>query len=386
MKKYQLLSGCILCFGMLIACFGCKQGEEKAVREYSTNFALKAQANQLDSLSEIYPFLEYADSVYINFDADSLKVESAGDGLYKVTFNSTSSMLVKYAEDGKMTITETTGIMAWPQESMSFANSIGGIKGEMNDSARLIVMNNLDAVKSALFNDYVHSRKNAIKVGNVKITHEAMYGMDEGRGYVNLINTTDKEIRGEEYVIDEKHYYCHMGYEGSSHYTQKGKDIPANGIVKHNFSYSGHGCIENINVIMKTPSVEEFLAGYTPKGDEWANYAKAHPEALRLNKEKLANGPYEITGKIGGKYAITMHLNQGMQEGEYYYNNQGKNNTLKLDIKSFNPRTGAIVIEETAPDGKKTGAFTGTLTQNSFKGTMSVNNGQAYDFDLNVNR
>lgn len=384
MKKNQLLYVGLISLGLLSGCSGGKSDEEQAVKEFSTNFAAKVQANQLDSLRAVYPLLENVDSVYMSFNADSLKIEQAGEGLYKVRFNSASSMLVKYAEDGKISVKETTGVVAWPAESVAFAKGIGGVKGEMTDSAAMIVMDNLDGVRASLADEYINSRKNAINVGSIKITKQPMYGMDEGRGYVTLTNTTDQPIKGSEYSIIERHYYCHMGVEESYNRSEKGRDIPAKGSIKHNFSYSGHGFLQNVKVSMKTPSAEEFMANYTPKGDEWANYAKAHPEALRLKTDKLANGPYEITGKIGGKYAVTMHLNEGMKDGSYYYNKNGAKKPLTLKVKSFNPRTGAIVIEETAPDGKMSGTFTGTLSKDAFKGKMDVYNGNSFDFDLAV--
>lgn len=71
MKKLQLICASAI---VLTLAGSCSDGNEKAVRDFATDFATKVQNHQTDSLAAIYPGIEAADSIALTLVADSITV------------------------------------------------------------------------------------------------------------------------------------------------------------------------------------------------------------------------------------------------------------------------------------------------------------------------
>lgn len=135
---------------------------------------------------------------------------------------------------------------------------------------------------------------------------------------------------------------------------------------------------------MKELSNEEFMAGYTPVGNEYEAYVKEHGDEVSAAGKKLSDGPYHIQGKLGGKYAVHITLDRGMKQGSYYYDKMGPSARLELKVLDFNPKTGKLILEEHNDMGQVTGTFTGTLSSTGFVGQMTSYQGKIYDFNMTV--
>lgn len=359
-------------------------GGNKDVENFAVDFGNKVAANKLDSVRMLYPAAAEADSLALTFAADSISVEPMEkDGEFKVTYANGKYIIVNRAEDGTITVKESTGLFAYPKEGMDFATQVGGLKPGLSDVKVAEVMANMPGLKTKLYEDYIATLKNALVVGKLKITKQIAFMMDEGHGYYPLTNTTDQPIAAKDYTLNFRASWINMMSEGSRSYSEKGKkDIPAKGTIQVPVSFSGRSGVELMSATVAKPTMEEFLSNYKPTGKEYEEYAKTVVPAAG---GKLSDGPYTITGKIAGKYAIHMTLDKGMKTGSYYYDNKGAANKLTLSIKSFDPKSGRIIIEEKTKSGEISGTFTGTLTTTNFTGEMEVSsNGKNHPFSLAV--
>ncbi|MCM1378056.1 MAG: hypothetical protein NC097_07005 [Clostridium sp.] len=383
MKKIGIIVSFALLMCMIVSCADKK---EKMVREFSENFAQQVGNNELDSLKMIYPAIEMADSLALEFNADSLGVEKTEkEDIYLVSFNKDAKMKVKVSEDGRMTVVETIGLFQYPQSKKKFAEKVGAFKKNSNptDVQMAEIMDNIDGLRMKLFDEFVTRRKSAIKNLGFTTTKEPMFGMDEGKGYYTLKNTTDQPIKGDEYTITWEYYYIGFGVEESNHKIEKGVDIPANGTTRVPSSFSMHGGGNIANITMNTPTEEDFFEKFIPKGNEYAEYVKTL-DPTTGDRGRLSDGPYKIKGKLGGKYPIHMTINKGMRDGSYYYDKSGPNNSLTLTVNVFNKRTGEIKLDERNAKGEITGTFSGTLTPSTFVGEMKAYTGKIYNFNLEV--
>lgn len=386
MKALHIYISLLLVGSLLTSC----SHKKKAVEEFATDFAEKVEDNQLEQLEKSYPDIEYADSVAIDFDKKALSVEEGDmDGEFVIDYGDGTSMTVKIDDNDKITVVESTGLFKYPKQKLEFARKTGAIKKSYNDAEMAEAMNNFDDMVSFLYEENAKTRKNAIKNLGYTITKNITFAMEEGRGYYTLKNTTDRPISGSEYTVTWTYTYMGCGMVDSSHKTEKGKDIPANGTVRFNFSFTGHEDATLSNIVMKQLSQDEFLSTYTPTGDEYKRFMETVKPQKKTpvrkgDKNALSDGPYTIVGKIGGKYAVHISLDKGMKTGSYYYDKNGANATLALTITNFNRQTGKLTMEERNDKGEITGTFTGTLTPDSYKGEMTAFNGKTHSFDMKV--
>lgn len=378
MKQTTPIAVALLSATLLCAC----SGKKKEVSNFAADFAQKVEAGKVDSLKMVYPAIADADSIAIKFVADSLKVdETDKDGVYSVSYGNGVTALMQRADDGRITVVETKGLFAYPKDKITFAQKTGALKPGINDAEKARIMADVESMAEAIYEKYSARRKGAIQNLGLTITRDIMFMMDTGSGYYTLKNTTDKPISGNEYTITWLDEY--IGIVDSRGYrVEKGKDIPAYGTVRLPITFTGHAHTDIHKITMKELSADEFMAIYTPTGNEYETYLKENGSSSGKMNEKLSDGPYKIKGKLGGKYAIHMTLDKGMKTGSYYYDKNGAGNPLTLLIKSFNPRTGKIKIEEHNAKGEVTGTFTGTLSATSFSGKMTSFQGKTYAFDM----
>lgn len=383
MNKIKSVGCMALCALLLVGC----DSHKKDVKNLANEIGRQASKNMIDSVAAKYPQAAFADSLALAFHPDSIEVsKSDQEGIYDVRFNSKASMKVKVADDGSLSVTESKGLFYYPAEKIAFAKKVGAFKDEISDAELAKKMINVDNMSSSLFKEYVESRKNAIKNLGFTVTREIMFMMDTGEGYFTLKNTTDKPISADEYEITWSNEYIGFGIEKSSNSIGKGnKDIPANGTVRIYSNFTGHDFSDIRAITMKTPSQKSFFENFEPKGTEYADYVKVNGE-VEPSATKLSDGPYVIAGKLGGKYPIHINLEKGMEKGTYYYDKSGPSATLDLVVKSFNPRSGDLVLQETNAKGDVTGTFTGKMTADNYKGEMRAFTGKTYEFDLAVQK
>lgn len=380
MKGFKTLVGALVSALLLT---GCQDAHMKAVQDFADDLGRQASKNMIDSVVAKYPAVELADELSLAYYPDSIQVRKAAEeGIYEVRFNSKASMKVKVAEDGSIKVIESRGLFKYPEEKIQFAKNTGAFSGDIPDEELARKMIIVDNMATELFNKYVNSRKDAIKNVGFTMTKEPMFAMDDGEGYYTLQNTTDQPISADEYEITWSDSFAYGNVHESNDEIGKGRNIPANGTVRIPVFFSGRYFQEIRSITMKTPTQASFFRNYKPQGTEYAGYVDEHGE--EITGKKLSDGPYIIAGSLGGRYPVHINLEKGMKKGTYYYDKNGSSNTIALSVKSFNRRTGEIIMEETNEKGEVTGMFTGKLTSTKFEGEMKAFTGKTYKFNLDV--
>lgn len=383
MRKIFYFANCLIALAILASC---SSKEEKAVKAFAEDFGEKASENEIDELIDVYPGLEQTDSIALDYNKGDIEVSKNDDGTYDVMFNDDVTINVKLTEDDKVEVIESTGLFAYRKNELKFAKGIGALpEKRLSDSKKAVVMNNINSVVAYLMDEYLASLKGAISVSGPTITRDIDFMMDSGSGYYTLKNNTDHDISINDYTLNVDYYTYDWEGERKSRKVEKGGDIPAGGTYKWKFSFTGHTSPGEPIVSMREPTQDEFLVVYKAKGDEYARYKKAHPEDVKKSKI-LNDGPYYLAGKVGGKYPIHMTLDKGMKTGSYYYDKYGPKNPLTLNISSFDPKNGKITLQEMNKDDNITGEFNGTLTYDSFEGTMTSHAGQSYNCKFTVSQ
>lgn len=382
-NKHLILS---LSLGSLLMTAASCDKAQKSAETFASQFANYAAKEMLDSMVAVYPAVELADKVEVDFFADSLSVKKADkEGEYWVTYNHDQKMLVAVDKDGKVNVVESNGIFKYSPAKMSFAEKVGAMKKGLNDEAIAKRMIQVDNLSTDLFNDYVKSRKDAVKNMGYTVTYEPMYGMELGTGYYTLKNTTDQPIGGDEYELTFSgwEYYAGMPKEKVWTDIEPGKDIPARGTITIEEDFTMHHNRDLKAITMHIPTKESFFKNYSPTGDEYNEYIRVHGDEV-VKKNSLGYGPFTIAGKLGGKYPIHINLAKGMKSGSYYYDKNGPKATLDLHVKSYNENTGDLTMEEKNNKGEVTGTFIGILTPYTYTGKMTSFQGKTYDFTLDV--
>lgn len=386
MKKTKLLVAATLTGALLCACSG--RDGDNAANDFAADFGRKAQAAKMDSLKMVYPDIASADSIAFTFIPDSMSVVSAGkDSIYDVSYGNGVTAKIRLNGNGQGTILETRGLFAYPKDRETFARAIGAVKGDLSDAFKAKRMAAIDLVAEHIYDQYAARLKHAIVLGRPVVTKNITFAMEEGRGYRTLTNTTDKPIKGSDYTITWEGSYIGFGIEKTSYRTERGRDIPANGTIKVTYSFSGHSHGMPVKVNMKQKSKDEYMATYKPDGSEYDSYVKEFGDPTKDNAAATgasADGPFKISGKLGGKLPVHITLNKGMKDGSYYYDKYGPSAKLHLKVLDYNPKTGSIKLEEHNDRGEVTSTFSGTLTATAFRGKMTSFAGKTYDFNMVV--
>lgn len=360
---------------------GC-DSRQKQVEQFAKTFGTRLEERNFDSLRIVYPDIEKADSIMFRFDPEKIVVSKQDDGTYEISYDDNHKAYVRIGDDGKIKVIGSRGLFAYQKKIYDFAKKTGGLKDGMTDAEVADVMGNVGDMASELYLDFKAERANAVKFAGTKITKDIMFAMDEGKGYFIIENTTDQPMPSSDYQLQIRYNSLYAGYEGHMYDFGKGKDIPAHGSVTYPFSFSGHTYPEDPVITVRDLSMDEFLDRYKPTGNEYKEYIKTHGD--KSNSPGLNDGPYNIAGKIGGKYAIHMVLEKGMKNGYYYYDRSGPSARLQLTVKTFSPKSGNLVIEERNDKGQITGTFTGKLTPTSFDCEMRAFTGKTYNCNFTV--
>ncbi|MDE7349599.1 MAG: hypothetical protein K2N25_00910 [Muribaculaceae bacterium] len=380
-RKHLILS--LSCTSLLILANSC-DSSKKSAEAFAEKFAGYAGKEMLDSIYAVYPAAELADKIDVDFKADSLSVEKADkDGEYTITYNSGEQMVVSVGKDGNVSVVESKGLFKYSPAKMTFAEKVGALKKGLNDEDLAKRMIQVDNLSTGLFNEFVKSRKNAVKNLGFTVTYEPSFAMETGTGYYTLKNTTDQPIGGDEYEITYVGNTMYAGVDKSWTDIEPGKDIPPHGTVMLQEEFNWHGGRELKAITMHIPTKESFFKNYQPTGDEYNDYVKVHGDKV-VKKSTLGYGPFQFAGKLGGKYPIHINIEKGMKYGSYYYDKNGPKATLDLQVKAYNENTGELTMEETNNKGEVTGTFIGVVTPYDYSGKMTSFQGKTYDFTLDV--
>lgn len=276
MKKIIFFLSIWVAFGgMLISsCGGNKKlTPEDEVRNYGKYFVEKLEANQLDSLKAGYPDIVIADSI-IPLQSDTIMVMESGPGQYDMTLAEGVTLKVSRSEDGKIMVTESKGLFAFPADKVDIAKKTGMWDDKLSDAQLKERMKDEEFFKTV-------GKKTQISTNKILSVSKPHYGriISEGSGYTEgyqtITNNSDLDISGADYSI-VKHEYKTADWGSNDEYdrnkTEKGQDIPAHGSIKIKIGVS-------------------FTSGTEVKGVKW-----------NISEEELSNRLIRFTGKEYQEY------------------------------------------------------------------------------------
>ena len=256
-----------------------KASPEDEVRRYGKYFVEKLSANQLDSLKSSYPDLLAADSV-MKIQSDTILVADNGSSKYDVTLAEGITLKVSRADDGKISVTESHGLFAFPADKLATAKKTGLWDASLTDKQLS------ERMKDDGFFAYIRSKQpsagNIITIGKF-VSQSEGFG---GTGYYTLTNNTDVAISGADYTISFVSSYPTYipGSNAIDEWVTKkssepGKDIAPKGSVKitsainHTFCAGDVGPEKELKGIQWKLSSEQLQEKFTSfTGREYQEY------------------------------------------------------------------------------------------------------------------
>lgn len=257
-----------------------KATPEDEVRRYGKYFVEKLSANQLDSLKSSYPDLSAADSV-MKIQSDTILVADKGSGKYDVTLAEGITLKVSRADDGKISVTESHGLFAFPADKLATAKKTGLWDASLTDKQLS------ERMKDDGFFAYIKSKQpsagNIITIGKF-VSQSDGFG---GTGYYTLTNNSDVAISGTDYTISVVSTYPTYEPEApnavadwvTKKSSEPGKDIAPKGSVKitseivHTFAGGDIGPEKELKGIqwkLSPEQLQEKFASFT--GKEYQEY------------------------------------------------------------------------------------------------------------------
>ena len=265
MKKTCLLT--LLCLGLL-GVISCSQNK-KRVQAFAETFVGYVNANQMDSIKAVYPTANF-DSI-APLTADSIQITET-DGLYRVNYGGSQWIEVKENEEGTLTIENSKGIAAFPQEKYEIAVGTGMLNDSIPDSKAQELLN--DSTYFAWLND--KAKDSYDKVLEVNCINNKSGAKDEGvngKMVVQIKNNLPIDMESKLYTIHYTMYQRPMGedptgWKGTR--TKPGISVRAGETV--NMTITDYGVLSNPRAVLKMP-LDEYLAKYyKPTGKEYQEY------------------------------------------------------------------------------------------------------------------
>lgn len=271
MKRLATIVIIFLGIGLVVSC-GNKSTQEDDVRNYGNFFVEKLNADELDALEDSYPDIADADSI-VPITSDTILVTEVVLGQYELTLDEGVTLKVTRSEDGNITVTESRGLFAYPDDKLELAKKTGMWDSSLTD-AELNQRMHDDEFFSFLEAQGSNATDNIITVGRWTITKE-WYGNDSpGVATQTVTNNTDQPISGADYefvMISEDPYTAASG-ERPRTWTNNGKDIPPHGSISENFEIYNQSApeIKSIKWNLTPQQLQEKFASYT--GREYQEY------------------------------------------------------------------------------------------------------------------
>lgn len=242
-------------------------GHKKDVRNFAINLAEKVAENQRDSILRVYPEAEVADSFALTFNPDSVTVKTSDDdGCYIVSLSPEASLMVYRAPDGSMSVVQSKGIFAYPDEKLIVAKKTGMWSDKLSDVEMNARMNDEEFFK------YIadHSANHIPEILTLGKPDK-----EQGIGrYYPVINNTDSDVDSTEYYIkvrDEHPDYKKLGYTGgASFYVIPGKTVPAKGTAK--IPIDSTAGVTAKSIIMRIPLEQLAMRFIDYTGNEYREY------------------------------------------------------------------------------------------------------------------
>ena len=266
MKKIYLFGMICMAFIGMMSCSGNKQ---KQVQAFAEKFSGYVNANQLDSIKAVYPTANFDSISPLNID--TLLITTI-NGSYRVNFGGNKWIEAKENEDGSLSVENSRGIAAFPQDKYAIALNTGMLNDSIPDSKAVELLN--DTTYFVWLNDKAkESYETILEVNCINSKNGAKDEGVNGKMEVQIKNNLPIDIDSKDYIINYTMYQRPMGedptgWKGTR--TKTGRSIKAGETI--NMTISDYGVLSNPRAVLNMP-VEEYIDKYyKPTGKEYQEY------------------------------------------------------------------------------------------------------------------
>ena len=278
MKRFSFVA-CAMSALALVSCGeatgSSEEAKEKAldsVKVFAVNMATKVSKNQKDSVMMVYADAAKADSLALSFVTDSVKVAEIDSVTFSADFGGGKTISIKKDAQGKLTITESKGLFAYPENDLDFAKKTGMWTDSLTDAQFAERFATKEEFRKYLISTFDSYSPLVVKRGGTD-SYEAVPGTNLIVSTQKFIvtNRSDKPISGSEYNV-RLTWFDNMS--GDCQETKKGRDLAPNASTTYEVEYSGIGGMgaENCKVIYTTSKEQQFEKNFQPKGDEYQKF------------------------------------------------------------------------------------------------------------------
>lgn len=368
-----------VCLFICLALLAVSCSRDGKVKKFVEEFATAVSKGDRKAITQMYPDVTDADSLAVNFDEDSVEITRDGEkNLTTVKLREGVDLVLKESEDGQFVIQLSHGLFAYPADVLAFAKKTGQWKDGLNDVEQAVRMADQGLV------DYLYKQFNIQLKNGLSIVNSGTYGDDYYEGEwvsakgatFTVKNSTTVNIPGSAYQIIYKEGY----WGGGSMSTEivPGKDISAGGTVLLKTKKLGSSMESDVSerLEVKGISKEDFLKDFQPKGNEFDDYLNREGKGVKPKGESLT---FVVEGTMGG--CSTRLLLDGKSGSMFYYTNEEKVDR-NVELVSYDPETGQLVLRVKTWEGKVTGNLRGTYRNGVYTGQFNNVNGKTSSFSF----
>ena len=257
----------------------------KEARQFAEEFSTAVTAGDTTALYRIYPDAAKADSLALSYVADSLQLEpSATCDTLLIKFSPDVSVTAVKDGEGKFRVISSHGLFAYPAERLAYAKSTGQFADSLDD------ISNAERIADKGFDDFLAQKMKSQLNGALKIVSSTKGDFAEGEGgyrepmslTVTIENSSEISIPGNAYRIIVTTSEWDADYMGDVTKTHPlaGKDIKPG--EKQSFKYK-HPYVgaQFYSKIQMLNTGGDLVSGYTPKGNEYAEYLSSKVQMLQ---------------------------------------------------------------------------------------------------------
>lgn len=230
MKKLMPFFALSLIVSVGVISCGKKLSPEEEVRDYGKYFVAKLNANQLDFLKAGYPDIVKADSL-IPVQSDTIMVMESAPGQYDVTLAEGITLKMSRSDDGKISVTESRGLFAFPADKIDIARKTGMWDDNLSD-AQLNERMKDDEFFKFIKNTKLDASK-FITIGKVKPGGNNYYLNFYDYYRQNLTNNTNTPINGTDYKVKINKSANYGNSSGGRSWYERSYTIPGKSIPPH---------------------------------------------------------------------------------------------------------------------------------------------------------
>lgn len=356
---------------------------DKILHKKVVELAKLISTNDLKAVRTVYPEAVRADSMTLKWDEDNLKIEKTKEkGIYFVSFGDNVDMTIVADKDGNIKVKESHNLFAYDPQFLVFAKKTGQWKAGLTDDELA------DRMQDRGFAQYLLDKCNRDLKNGLRIVNTGTYGDDYYEGEwvsakgatFDVKNSTKFAVPGSAYHIIYKE-----GYWGGGSMDQEvvpGVDIASGATVTLKTQKLGSSMESDVSesLVVNGLTMEEFMSLFVPTGNEYEEYLQKDGSVIATDMPLS----FSYEGVMGG--CGTRLLMNG-KVGSLMYNSHGSSlegfdQQRGVDLISYDPTTGKLVLQVSDMHEKVSGKLVGTLKDNQYTGNFVSISGTSSPFTL----